>query len=136
MARMLNCRVVSPERPLFEGNVERLVCPGALGELGIYPLHAPLISKLGAGVLRLHEAGGKVRRLAVRGGFVEVKDDDVTLLVTKATTPEDIDRATVARDLAATIEELQSPSSGERYAELLDTRRWLETCLRMHAPQS
>lgn len=128
----ITCRVVSPERPLFEGAVEHLVAPGALGELGIYPLHAPLISKLGSGVLRLHTTGG-VRRMAVRGGFLEVKDDDVTMLVTRAVTPEDVDRATVERDLTATIEALQHPESEDRYADLLEQRRWLETCLRMHA---
>ena len=128
----ITCRVVSPERPLFEGEVERLVAPGALGELGIYPLHAPLISKLGSGVLRLHTAAG-VKRMAVRGGFLEVKDDDVTMLVTKAVVPEDVDRTTVEKDLSDTIDALQHPESEERFKELLAQRAWLETCLRMHA---
>ena len=127
----LTCRVVSPERPLFEGEVDRHVAPGALGELGIYPLHAPLISRLGPGVLRLHH-GGEVERLAVKGGFVEVKDDDVILLVTYAVKPEDIDRQTAERELANTIEELQHPSSEERFADLLEQRTWHEVCLRMH----
>ena len=128
----LTCRVVSPERPLFEGEVDRLVAPGALGELGIYPLHAPLVSKLGSGVLRLHQ-GADVRRMAIKGGFVEVKDDDVILLVTHAVVPEDVDRQTVERDLATTIEALQHPESQERFEELLEERRWLEVCMRMHA---
>jgi F-type H+-transporting ATPase subunit epsilon len=128
----LTCHIVSPERPLFEGEVDRLVAPGALGELGIYPLHAPLISKLGPGVLRLHQ-GADVKRMAVRGGFVEVKDDDVILLVTHAVMPEDVDKQTAERDLANTIEELRHPSSEERFAELLEERTWLEVCVRMHA---
>ena len=128
----LTCRVVSPERPLFEGEVDRLVAPGALGELGIYPLHAPLISKLGPGVVRLHQ-GGEVKRMAVKGGFVEVKDDDVILLVTHAVIPEDVDKTTVERELANVIEELQHPSSQERFEELLEERSWLEVCMRMHA---
>ena len=127
----LTCRVVSPERPLFEGEVDRLVAPGSLGEIGIYPLHAPLISKLGPGVLRLHQ-GGEVRRMAVKGGFVEVKDDDVILLVTHAATPEDVDKPTVERELANAIEELQHPSSQARFEELLEERSWLEVCMRMH----
>jgi F-type H+-transporting ATPase subunit epsilon len=127
----ITCRVVSPERPLFEGEVERLVAPGALGELGIYPLHAPLISKLGSGVLRLH-TGGEVKRMAVRGGFLEVKDDDVVMLVTKAVIPEDVDRVTVEKELSETIDALQHPESEERFRELLEQRAWLEVCLRMH----
>lgn len=128
----LTCRVVSPERPLFEGEVDRLVAPGALGELGIYPLHAPLVSKLAPGVLRLHQ-GGDVKRMAVKGGFVEVKDNDIIVLVTHAATPDDVDRHTVERELADTIEELQHPSSQERFEELLEQRSWLEVCMRMHA---
>ena len=128
----ITCRVVSPERPLFEGEVERLVAPGALGELGIYPLHAPLISKLGSGVLRLHTSGG-VKRMAVRGGFLEVKDDDVTMLVTKAVVPEDVDRTTVEKELSDTIDALQHPENEDRFKELLAQRAWLEVCLRMHA---
>ena len=68
----------------------------------------------------------------MRGGFLEVKDDDVTMLVTKAVVPEDVDRATVERDLEATVEALQHPESEERYRELLERRQWLEVCLRMH----
>ncbi len=131
MSRTLTCRVVSPERPLFEGAVDRLVAPGAKGELGIYPLHAPLISKLGPGVVRLHE-GQKVTRLAIRDGFLEVKDDAVTLLVSRAVTPADVDRATAERELAETVEELRHPGSDERFRELLEQRRWLEVCVRMH----
>jgi F-type H+-transporting ATPase subunit epsilon len=128
----LTCRVVSPERPLFEGEVDRLVAPGALGELGIYPMHAPLVSKLAPGVLRLHQ-GGDVMRMAVKGGFVEVKQDDVIVLVTHAATPDEVDAQTVERELADTIEELQHPSSEGRFEELLEQRAWLEVCMRMHA---
>ncbi len=128
----LTCHVVSPERPLFDGEVEHLVAPGSLGELGIYPQHAPLVSKLMPGVLRLHKADG-VEKLAVRGGFMQVKDDDVTLLVTRAVRPEDVDRATVERELTECIEELQHPDSDERYAFLLERRTWLQVCLKMHA---
>ncbi len=127
----ITCRVVSPERPLFEGEVEHLIAPGALGEVGIYEMHAPFITKLGSGVLRLH-TGSEVKRLAVRGGFLEVKDDDVTMLVTKAVLPGDVDRQTVERELAETVEELQHPGNDEHFAELLERRGWLEVCLRMH----
>ena len=132
MAQSIACRVVSPERPLFEGDVERLVAPGSMGELGIYPMHAPLIAKLMPGVLRLHHSGS-VEKMAVRGGFVEVKNDEVMLLVTRAVRPEDVDAKTLQARLDETIQDLRSPSNEARYEELLETRQWLEVCLKMHA---
>ena len=131
----ITCRVVSPERPLFEGEVERLVAPGALGELGIWPLHAPLISRLAPGVVRLHSAGG-VEKMAVRGGFIQVLNDDVTMLVTRAIRSSDVDPEATKKELADVKAELQHPASDERYQELLDRRQWLETCLKVYeAPQ-
>ena len=108
------------------------VLAAAFAGEAVQPLHAPLITKLGSGVLRLHTGDG-VKRMAVRGGFLEVKDDDVTMLVTKAVVPEDVDPTTVERDLSETIEALQHPESQERFDELLAQRAWLEVCLRMHA---
>ena len=67
--RPIHCTVVSPERPLFDGDVDHLVVPGSQGELGIYPRHAPLIGALGPGVVRLHQ-GATIERYAIRDGFV------------------------------------------------------------------
>ncbi len=131
----ISCRVVSPERPLFEGEVERLVAPGTVGELGIYPRHAPLIAKLGPGVVRLHAPDG-MQKIAIRDGFMQVRDDDVIILVTKAVRPEDVEKSDVEKELEIVLEELRHPDSEERFAELLDRRRWLKTCLKVYrAPQ-
>jgi len=129
----ITCRVVSPERPLFDGEVERLVAPGTVGELGIYPRHAPLIAKLGPGVVRLHTADG-VQRMAVRDGFMQVRNDDVIVLVTKAVRPEDVERAEVEKALEIVLAELRHPESEERFVELLDRRLWLTTCLKIYTP--
>lgn len=130
----LTCNVVSPERPLFEGEATRVVVPGAQGELGIYPRHAPLVARLGVGVARLHAADGTVDRFAVRGGFVKVLHDDITLLVTQAVRPEDIDRAQAEADLLAVKEALRAPKSDAEYDELRTRRKWAEVCLAITAP--
>lgn len=121
----IRCTVVSPERPLFEGGVDHVVAPGAAGELGIYPRHAPLIGALGPGVVRLHR-GGNVERLAIRGGFVHVKKDVVTLLVTDAVKPADVDAKKLEAEHQAVLEALQHPRSSEEFDELLVQRRWCE----------
>ncbi len=121
----IHCTVVSPERPLFEGNVDHLVVPGIEGELGIYPRHAPLIGALGPGVVRLSR-GGTIERYAIRDGFVHVKKNVVTLVVSDAVKVTDTDVAAVESELAAVIEALRSPKSAEEFEELQQRRRWCE----------
>jgi F-type H+-transporting ATPase subunit epsilon len=123
--RPVRCTVVSPERPLFDGTVDHLVVPGSEGELGIYPRHAPLIASLGPGVVRLH-AGPNAERFGIRGGFLHVKKDVVTLLVADAVKPADIDRDKLEGEESGVQEALRHPRSEEEYAELLTQRRWCE----------
>ena len=74
-------RVVSVERSLFEGDVEFLVANGADGELGVLAKHAPLMTILKPGPLRIQETiGGEEQVLFVGGGFLEVLPDRVTVL--------------------------------------------------------
>jgi len=84
----LTCRVVTPDKTFFEGEAEHLVVPAWDGELAIYSKHAPLIARLGHGVLRAHPAsGGKLVKIALYGGFLKVQDDDVTVLASGADEP-------------------------------------------------
>src|SRR4051812_43730107 len=77
----LRCKIVTPDKAFFEGEAEHIVVPAWDGELAIFPLHAPLIARLGHGVVRIHPAGGGAAvRLALYGGFLKVQDDDVTVL--------------------------------------------------------
>lgn len=70
--------IVSPERTLFEGKVESIAFPGTLGEFVVLPEHAPIISSLQKGVIRYkHE--GKEELLEIQHGFVEVKDNNVSV---------------------------------------------------------
>lgn len=80
---MLTVSVVSPERTLFEGEAESLVAPAYDGEVGILSMHAPMLTLLGSGELRLNAASGE-RRFAVFGGFLEVADDRVRIVTERA----------------------------------------------------
>jgi len=81
---MLKVSVISPEAILFEGEVESVVAPAFDGEVGILQHHAPMVTLLGTGELRL-KGGGSDRRFTVEGGFLQVVDDHVRVVTERAT---------------------------------------------------
>ena len=81
---MLTVSVISPEKILFEGTARSVVAPGHDGELGILPGHAPLMTVLGTGVLRLDGSDGG-SRFRVQGGFLQVVDNVVRIVTESAT---------------------------------------------------
>ena len=97
-------RVVSVERSLFDGDVEFIIANGAEGELGVLARHAPLMTILKPGPLRIQEVfGGPEQVIFVGGGFLEVLPDRVTVLADVAEHAEEIsvERAEEARRRAA-----------------------------------
>ncbi len=81
--RTFHLSVVSPERKVFEGPAKFLVVPGFDGEIGILHNHAPLMALLGEGILRIVTGAG-ARRFRVSGGFVQVVDNEVSVLSEEA----------------------------------------------------
>ncbi len=86
----LHLEIVTPERRAFEGDVDEVIVPGSEGEMGILPNHAPLISLLGQGVLRLRR-GGEEELFAIFGGFIQVRPDRVVVLAETADMASEID---------------------------------------------
>jgi F-type H+-transporting ATPase subunit epsilon len=84
MSDSLKVSVISPERVLFEGSARGVIAPAFDGEVGILPLHAPLMTVLGKGTVRLDTADGE-RRFAVSGGFLQVIDNQVRVVTEHAT---------------------------------------------------
>lgn len=82
---MLKVSVISPERVLFEGEAESVVAPAFDGEVGILSHHAPMMTLLGAGELRLSGGTGGSQRFRVEGGFLQVVDDQVRVVTERAT---------------------------------------------------
>ena len=80
---MLKVSVISPEAVLFEGEAESVVAPAFDGEVGILTGHAPMVTLLGRGVLRVG-AGGAGRRFQVEGGFLQVADNLVRVVTERA----------------------------------------------------
>jgi F-type H+-transporting ATPase subunit epsilon len=90
--------IVTPERQVFSDQVDSVVVPGSLGELGVLPHHAPLVSTLGVGELRIRK-GGSEEFFAIVGGFLQVRPDKVVVMAETAEIDSDIDleRAQKAR---------------------------------------
>ena len=110
MAEKIQLEVVTPERRVLSEPVEMVTVPGLNGELGILPGHTPLISQLKTGVLT-YVQDGKSSQLHVSGGFVEVRDDKVSVLAEIAERPEEIDVA-AARSVRERLEKQLGTWSG------------------------
>jgi F-type H+-transporting ATPase subunit epsilon len=101
VAKTFILRLLTPDRSVFEDEVEGVIVPGEEGELGVLAGHAPLVSTLVPGVVRYVQSD-KAFSCAISGGFVEVYGNGVTVLADSLERPEEIDveRATKARDEA------------------------------------
>jgi F-type H+-transporting ATPase subunit epsilon len=86
----LHLEIVTPERLAYADEVDRVQVPGSEGELGILPHHAPLVSTLGAGELRLRK-GGEEEFFAIVGGFLQVLPDKVVVMAETADMASEID---------------------------------------------
>jgi F-type H+-transporting ATPase subunit epsilon len=89
----IRCDIVSAEKEIFHGDVELVVATGELGELGIAPRHAPLITRLKPGQVRVTMEGGEEQSFYVSGGILEVQPQVVTVLADTAIRAKDLDES-------------------------------------------
>ena len=113
MADTVEFELVSPEELLISAPVEMVVVPGAEGDFGVLPGHAPLISTVRTGVISTYENGAVDRRIFVSGGFAEVTGERCTVLADEAVGLEDADRAATEARIAAAREDLTEPDNEE-----------------------
>jgi F-type H+-transporting ATPase subunit epsilon len=108
----IRCEIVSQDRTVFQDDVDIVVLPGSAGEMGILPKHAPVLTTLKYGVIKIRRRG-KEELFAVAGGVAEVQPDIVTILADAAENIEDIDitRAKAARKRAEDALANLSPES-------------------------
>ena len=94
MANTIHVDVVSAEESIFSGEAEFVVLPGETGELGIYPRHTPLITRIKPGAVRiLPPGGGEEQLIFVAGGILEVQPRVITVLADTAIRGHDLDEA-------------------------------------------
>ncbi|MEO7063657.1 MAG: F0F1 ATP synthase subunit epsilon [Dokdonella sp.] len=89
----IRCDIVSAEAEIFRGNAQMVIATGEMGELGIAPRHAPLITRLKPGQVRVQIEGGEELFFYVSGGILEVQPNVVTVLADTAIRARDIDEA-------------------------------------------
>ncbi len=111
---VLNLKVITPDRTVWDDQVEEIVLPSTTGQLGILSGHAPLLTAVSIGVMRVRP-GKDWKAIALLGGFAEVENDEVKVLVNGAEMGEAI-------DLESARSELQSAQSGLEAAEKGDNR--------------
>jgi F-type H+-transporting ATPase subunit epsilon len=117
MAATIHVDVVSAEESIFSGEAEFVVLPGEAGELGIYPRHTPLITRIKPGAVRIVPAGGGEEQLIfVNGGIIEVQPKVITVLADTAIRGHDLDEAKAAEALRAAEEARRTAKTNEEQA--------------------
>ena len=118
MAMTMHVDVVSAERSLFSGVVEFLVAPAAMGEVGIYPRHAPMITRIKAGSVRLKLPDRDEEELIyVSGGLLEVQPSVVTILADTAVRGRDLDEVKAQEAKQRAEEAMRDRSASIEYAQ-------------------
>jgi len=103
--------VVSAEEAIFSGEAKFVVLPGEAGELGIYPRHTPLITRIKPGAVRIEKADGTEEFVFVAGGLLEVQPHCVTVLSDTAIRGKDLDEAKAIAAKAIAEEALKNANS-------------------------
>lgn len=118
MAHTIHVDVVSAEEQIYSGEAEFVVLPGEAGELGIYPRHTPLITRIKPGAVRIKpEGGGPEELIFVAGGILEVQPKVVTVLADTAIRGKDLDEAKALEAQKRAQEAMHERSGKMEYAK-------------------
>jgi F-type H+-transporting ATPase subunit epsilon len=118
-AATMHVDVVSAEESIFSGEAEFVVLPGEAGELGIYPRHAPLITRIKPGTVEITPAGGGEKQLIfVAGGILEVQPKVITVLADTAIRGHDLDEAKANEALRKAREAMERSQDKQEIATL------------------
>jgi F-type H+-transporting ATPase subunit epsilon len=114
----IHVSVVSAEEEIFDGDAEFVALPGESGELGIYPMHTPLITRIRPGAVRIKVPGRADEEFVfVAGGLLEVQPDEVTVLAETAIRGHDLDEASANEARKQAEEALRNRGSKIDYAK-------------------
>ncbi len=115
----IRCEIVSQDRSIFEGEADVVILPGSEGEMGILPNHAPLLTTLNFGIIKIRNQGVE-EIFTVAGGVAEIQPDIVTVLADRAENVSEIDvaRAEAARQRAEKILAEGPPPDTDAYLRM------------------
>jgi F-type H+-transporting ATPase subunit epsilon len=117
----LTVRVIAPDKTVWDAAAEEVILPSTTGQLGILPGHAPLISALDIGVLRVR-SDKSWTSIALMGGFAEIDDNEVTILVNAAERGDGIDADAAKQEMADAESKLNATKADDRPAMLQATQ--------------
>lgn len=123
MADKVAFELVSPERLIYAADVDMVVVPGAEGDFGVLPGHAPIISTLRPGALEVYEGDRIGERFFVVGGFAEVAGERLTVLAEESIPLDELDRAMLEQQIKNAEEDVadaQNDASRDKARERLD----------------
>jgi len=117
MAMTVHCDIVSADESLFSGLIEMVVATGSLGELGVTAGHAPLLSDLKPGPVRLIKQNGEEEIYYLSGGYLEVQPNMVSILADTAVRADDIDEAAAAEAIKDAEQALANQTGEIEYSK-------------------
>jgi F-type H+-transporting ATPase subunit epsilon len=109
---LLHLELVAPRGPVYDGDVRQVILPGAGGEMGILPRHAPLVAQLAIGCLRAQKDDGEWLDFAVAEGFAKVQDNKVIVLADSAQESSEIDVERVEASMELSLKRLEMYRTG------------------------
>ncbi|MEB3341944.1 ATP synthase F1 subunit epsilon [Okeania sp.] len=121
----LTVRVIAPDKTVWDSEAQEVILPSTTGQLGILSGHAPLLTALDAGVMRVR-AEKDWTPIALMGGFAEVEENEVTILVNGAEKGEDIDKEAARLAFDEAEKRLQSAESGDNLEEKIQAKKTLK----------
>jgi F-type H+-transporting ATPase subunit epsilon len=134
MARTLIAEIVTPESILYTNEVQMVVASTPEGEIGILPMHAPIVTVLAPGEVRLRYGDGAAdwEFFSISGGYLQVHEDKVIVLADAAIPVSQIDTARAAASKALIVERLKElPADSEEREEAIRDLDWTETQLKV-----
>lgn len=124
MGTIFHLDIVSAEESIYSGPVEFMVAPAQMGEVGIYPRHTPMLTKIKSGMVRIKAQLKEEELIYVSGGMLEVQPDIVTILADTAVRSDDLDEAKALEAKRAAEEAIKNKKSELDYvraqAELIE----------------
>nr|QCI05505.1 ATP synthase CF1 subunit epsilon [Crouania attenuata] len=118
----LKIRVIAPDKIIWDANAEEIILPSSTGQLGILKGHIPLLTAIDIGVMRV-KIEKEWKPIILFGGFAEIKEDNVTILVNGADEVNEVDTEEVQKFLETATEQLDNATSNKEKIEATQNLR-------------
>jgi F-type H+-transporting ATPase subunit epsilon len=129
----LTVRVIAPDKTVWDGTADEVILPSITGQLGILTGHASLLTALDTAVMRVKSGKDKWTPIALMGGFAEVDNNEVTILVNGAELGEKIDREQAQKEFTEAEQKLATAQTGDRQDQIQANQAFKRARARLQA---